>query len=275
MSPLKMRAPGAYHHTRWMSRVLYVLKLAMLKPTFTYETEKIRSLALFYSVYYSKAWLTSSFAAEAPVQDLTLFKKLENVCNTKGNWPVEFQNIAEAAKTKLSYHTWYLSERLVALALFNKNLDEDIKEKMRLAILKHKNKKPNHTEQQRPECSSYSKKQLSDFVGPDTFTFFKLLHLDQDLLTKPVSEWTLSLNYTNGIEMIKNLSVVNDASERALGMATSLHGPTMPKNEEHIQAIYKVVDEIRKIQKSITKSTKSINRQDLVKFLKSSMIQVD
>ena len=60
-----------------------------------------------------------------------------------------------------------------------------------------------------------------------------------------------------------------------LGMATSLHGPTMPKNEEHIQAIYKVVDEIRKIQKSITKSTKSINRQDLVKFLKSSMIQVD
>ena len=275
MSPLKMRAPGAYHHARWMSKILYVLKLAMLKPTFTYETEKIRSLALFYSVYYSKAWLTSSFAAEAPVQDLTLFKKLENVCSTKGNWPVEFQNIAEAAKTKLSYHTWYLSERLVALALFNKNLDEDIKEKMRLAILKHKNKKPNHTEQQRPECSSYSNKQLSDFVGPDTFTFFKLLHLDQDLLTKPVSEWTLSLNYTNGIKMIKNLSVVNDASERALGMATSLHGPTMPKNEEHIQAIYKVVDEIRKIQKSITKSTKSINRQDLVKFLKSSMIQVD
>ena len=155
------------------------------------------------------------------------------------------------------------------------NLDEDIKEKIRLVILKHKNKKPNHTEQQRPECSSYSEKQLSDFVGPDTLTFFKLLHLDQDLLTKPVSEWTLSLNYTNGIEMIKNLSVVNDASERALGMATSLHGPTMPKNEEHIQAIYKVVDEIRKIQKSITKSTKSINRQDLVKFLKSSMIQVD
>ena len=278
MSPLKMREPGAYHHARWMSKVLYVLKLAMLKPTFTYEVEKIRSLALFYSVYYAKAWLTSIFAAEAPVQDLTIFKALEEVCNTKGNWPVEFQHIAEAAKTKLSYHTWYLSERLVALALFSDNpdiVDIPTKERMRKAILNQKNKNPTHTEQQRPECSSYKKKQLSDFVGRDTITFFKLLHLDEDLLTKHVSEWNLSLNYRDGVEMIKNLSVVNDASERALGLATTLHGPTMPKKEKNIQAIFKVVHEIHNIQKTVAKSTERINRRTLVKFLKSSMIQAN
>merc|ERR1711895_31117 len=130
------------------------------KPTFTYKVEKIRSLALFYSVYYAKAWLTSIFAAEAPVRDLTIFKALEEVCNTKGNWPVEFQHIAEAAKTKLSYHTWYLSERLVALVLFSDNpdiVDIPTKERMRKAILNQKNKNPTHTEQQRPECSSYKK----------------------------------------------------------------------------------------------------------------------
>ena len=144
---------------------------------------------------------------------------------------------------------------------------------MRKAILKHKNKNPTHTEQQRPECSSYSKKQLTDFVGRDTITFFKLLHLDEDLLTKHVSEWNLSLNYRNGIEMIKNLSVVNDASERALGLASTFHGPTMPKKEKNIQAIFKVVHEIHNIQKTVAKSTERINRQTLVEFLKSSMIQ--
>ena len=75
--------------------------------------------------------------------------------------------------------------------------------------------------------------------------------------------------------MIKNLSVVNDASERALGLASTLHGPTMPKIEKNIQAIFKVVHEIHNIQKMVAKSTERINRQNLVEFLKSSMIQTN
>ena len=135
MSKFKMQEPGAYHHARWMSKVLYVLKLAMLQPPFVNEIQKIRSLALFYSVYYAKAWLTCIFPSEAPSQDLSLFKTLEEVSNTKGNWPNEFKRIAEAARKKLNGHTWYLSERLVVLALFSENTDIPTKEKMRQAIL--------------------------------------------------------------------------------------------------------------------------------------------
>ena len=73
-SKLKLRAPSAYHHARWMSKVLYVLKIAMLKPTFVENIEEIRSLALFYFVYNTRAWLTSMFDDDAPLQDLTLLK---------------------------------------------------------------------------------------------------------------------------------------------------------------------------------------------------------
>ena len=140
------------------------------------------------SVYYAKAWLTCIFPAEAPSQDLSLFKALE-VSNTKGKWPNEFQRITEAAMRKLNCHTWYLSERLVGLALFSKSTDMSIKERMRLAILRH-NKRPNHSEQQQPQCSSFTKKNLWDFVGPDTYTFFRLLNLNQNLLNQPVSKWS-------------------------------------------------------------------------------------
>ena len=92
-----------------------------------------------------------------------------------------------------------------------------------------------HIEQQRPECSSFQQKQLKDFVGPDTYVFFDLLNLKQEILSIPASKWNSSSIYHDNKKIIKLLPVVNDAAERALGMASSMHGPTMPKNEKQLQ----------------------------------------
>ena len=274
MAKFRMQKPGAYHHARWMSKVLYVLKLAMLQPPFVDNIQNIRSLALFYSVFYAKQWLSCILPSEAPSQDLSLFKALEKVSNTKGNWPIEFQRICEAAMMKLKCHTWYLSERLVALALFSDKTKDTVKEKMRLAIIRH-NKKPSHSEQQQPQCSSFTNKNLWDFVGPDTYTFFKLLNLNPNLLNENVSKWSSSAYFKHHIDVIRNLSVVNDISERALGMATYLHGQTMPKNEIDLQAQFIVVDELRKIHGKFQKTKKSkerVSRESLEEFLKSCLI---
>ena len=67
-----------------MSKVLYVIKISMLIPNFVENINEIRSLALCYSVYYAKAWLTSTFATEAPLEDITFIKNLEKVCHKKG-----------------------------------------------------------------------------------------------------------------------------------------------------------------------------------------------
>ena len=163
-----------------MSKVLYVLKIAMLKPHFVKDVSRIRSLALFYSIYYAKAWLTSIFAAEAPMQDLACIKALEEICSAKGTWPEGFQTIAKAALDKLKLHTWYLSERLVVLALFSNVVDNHTKETMRCALLKYKKHQPQHKEQQRPECSSFSNKYLKDFVGHDSYRLFDLLNLNKN-----------------------------------------------------------------------------------------------
>ena len=40
-------------------------------------------LAIFYSVYYAKAWLTCMFAAQASSNDLAFIKTLEEICIAK------------------------------------------------------------------------------------------------------------------------------------------------------------------------------------------------
>ena len=268
MSDARLRAPSAYHHARWMSKILYVLKIAMLKPHFIVNIEEIRSLALFYSVYYSTAWLTCTFATDAPLNDLNCIKTLEVVWNSEVTWPIMFKQIVKAALDKLLGHTWYLSERLVILALFSKNVDTPTKERMRRAILKYMDK-PQHNEQLKPECTSFSKKQLKDFVGSDSHCIFDLLDLKKDFLKISASKWTSSINYMDAVNSVKQLSVVNDAAERALGMATSLHGPAMPKDETQKQSLFKVVTAIRKVQGSAATSSERVTKKGLPQLFKS------
>ena len=76
------------------------------------NVSSIRSLALFYSIYYAKAWLTSTFAVEAPLQDLACIKALEEESTAKGTWPEGLQTIAKTALDKLKLHssvTWLIA----------------------------------------------------------------------------------------------------------------------------------------------------------------------
>ncbi|KAG0724164.1 hypothetical protein GWK47_041208 [Chionoecetes opilio] len=58
----------------------------------------------------------------------------------------------------------------------------------------------------------------------------------------PVAQWTTSDNYRHGKKVVANLPVVNDAAERALGLATDLNTNKAPKSEEQLQALYRVCE---------------------------------
>ena len=117
-----------------------------------------------------------TFATKAPLSDLSYIKALEVVCNVIGTWLIVFQQIVKAALDKLLNHTWYLSERFVILALFSERVDISTKERMRCSILKYMDM-PQKNEQLKPECNSFSNKQLKDFVGSDSHCIFDLLDL--------------------------------------------------------------------------------------------------
>ena len=99
--PFKLQAASAYNHARWMSKVLYVMKLAMLKPYFVTDTDSIDSLAVFCSVYYAQAWLTCTSASKAPSNDLAFVNALEEIRSAKGILPYELSKIIKRAIDKI------------------------------------------------------------------------------------------------------------------------------------------------------------------------------
>ena len=63
------------------------------------------------------------------------------------------------------------------------------------------------------------KKALKDFGGQNSWTLLQLLDLDSGFLEHPAKKWETLESYQIGKHVVYNLPVVNDAAERALGLA--------------------------------------------------------
>ena len=266
------KAPGAYHQARWMAKVIYTIKMALLNEQLMRKDfepehlENIRSLALFLCVFYVKAWLTCTSAADAPANDLLLLKSLsktkQNVSQNPKNWPKHFLSFVTLASEKLQNHPWYLSERLVPAALFSDHVSSFDKKGIKKAMLKCKDKIASQ-KQLMPFLDDFTEKSICDFVGPDTWTFFNLLQMDAGFLRLPVTQWSTSLIFSQAKLTVENLPVVNDAAERALGLATNFNTKTAPKSESSQQALYKVVEAAREKLGSLATSSELITKKAL------------
>ena len=133
----------------------------------------IQNFNTFLTLFYVKFWLCSTNPTNSTQLDLNLLKHLEEAKIKVGD--PETIKMVETAYLKLKDHLWYLSERLVQLALLSARVLDRDKKEMANAILKYQN-------QARPDCQQmletedFGAKLFKDFVEPDSWTFFKLLH---------------------------------------------------------------------------------------------------
>ena len=159
-------------------------------------------------------------------------------------------------------HLGYLSERLVPFALFSDHVPSSEKKKMRSKILK--NQRPVKTKiQEMPYSDKFSNKFLYDFIGHDSWTMFQLLGIDSSFVKCSVEEWEESNNYIYGKMVLSNLHVVNDAAERALGLATEKNTRTAPKTDCQQQALFKVVKGICEKLSKFATSTDVVTKKAL------------
>jgi len=108
-------APGAMHHARWLSKVIYSLQIWMFRCQFhlTKTEEKgLQDVCVFAARVYLKAWITDPLAASAPCSDFLLMKSL--VDYTAIN-----PAISKAASHKFLNHLWYLTPELAGLGFFD------------------------------------------------------------------------------------------------------------------------------------------------------------
>lgn len=120
----KFHAPGPTHHARWMAKGIYALKLYLFREQFKLtkrESKNIKDLALFVSLVYIKYWNEAPLGIQAPQNDIKLLCVLKTYPN---------RTIGTKALSAFANHLWFLSECMVAFALFDDHVDTETKQNM-------------------------------------------------------------------------------------------------------------------------------------------------
>lgn len=89
---------------------------------------------------------------------------------------------------------------------------------------------------------------IPDFVSKNTMKFFDIIANDEndyDFLKKNPSTWATIPSYTKMKKTIKNLIVVNDPAERAIGLIKTINN-TVTKSAEQQNYVIQIIEDYRK-----------------------------
>lgn len=252
---ISLRAPGAFHHARWMAKAIYCLKIYLLRDQFQLtarELNGIRDICQFIVRLYVKAWFLAPLAALAPNHDLNFLIALRN-------YETIDKDISRVGLKKMCSHLWYLTKETVGLSFFDENIPCGEKEKMVRAFL---GKNPEELD----NCSlnrnviqpqfvhSLETKTIEYFVSKKTATFFKRFNISTDFMDFEPSFWPQCPSYIHGLEVVKNMLVVNDVSERKVKLMEE-YNTILTNDEEQKQFLLLTVEHYRKKFPSFTKKS--------------------
>ena len=228
------KSPGAFHHARWMAKVIYTLKIALFQKQLAkigFESldvlDKITSLASFLALFYVKSWCNASLTTDAPVNDLELWNQFETIKKsdprTIKSFPSLYSQFANSAQEKLERHLWYLAERHVVFSLFSEKTSMVEKTEMWRKLKSFKDKENEGTVGEgivkMPNLTSAT--HLKDLIGADSHTLLKLLPGVSNFIEEHPKSWSQHEDYAKVKVIIQNLPAVKDAAERTLALVTS------------------------------------------------------
>lgn len=249
---VRFMAPGAMHHARWLSKVIYSLKVWMFRGQFhlTQKEEKgLQDVCVFAARVYLQAWISAPLAASAPYNDLHLLKSLleYSAINT---------TISKAASLKFSKHLWYLSPELVALAFFDNHVSSATKRLMITAMQNDEDTEQGHTKRISVDLDTFIEKNLEDFISAKSRTLFELMELPDTFLTVDPDLWKDREDYQKAAESVHAIKVVNDHAERGVALIQEFSG-LMTHDELQLQYLLQVVQEHRQAYPDTKKETLS------------------
>ncbi|KAK2727043.1 hypothetical protein QYM36_007784 [Artemia franciscana] len=225
---VRFMSPGAMHHARWMSKVIYSLKIWMFKAQFR---------------------LTLTEERGAPYSDLLLLKSL-----------LEYSSIhlaiSKATSNKFSGNLWYLSPELVGLAFFDSRVSSSTKRLMVSAMQSEDDQEQEHTKRITIDLDSAKNKNLEHFVTAKSAKLFQMMDLPDGFLTVDPDLWEDRHDYKLASETVRSLKVVNDHAERGVALIQEYSG-FITQDESQLQFLLQVVNEHRRVYPDSRKQTLS------------------
>ena len=252
---ISFKSPGPMHHTRWMSKVIYSLKVWMFSCQFKLtkkESCALERVNVFIVKFYLKAWTTATNAASAPASDLVLLQKL-------AAFKEHDSEVSATAIGKLSSHLWYLSEDLIGLSLFDEHVSIDMKERIAHNI---KNVEGNLNPPVKAVVNTLDIENLTldYFASTNSMVLFTKLGLSDLILWTHPSTWANLEEFKQAKAIVGSLKVVNDNAERAVALVQNFSG-SITKDEEQLQYLLQVVQDHRRMFPDSKKSTLTATRQ--------------
>lgn len=205
------------------------------------EKAALRDTSIFIVMIYIETWFTAPLAANAPSHDLQFFKKLYNYQSID-------KSVSTATVEKFKNHLWYLNAESVAMSFFDTTLSLEVKRNMVLelnSIEEIENYIPKRIEIKLKDIAFYCDKEIDHFVTSQTRKFFKRFQINEDFLAIDPAFWPQNESYENGLEVLKQLKVVNDVAERGVKLFTE-YNEILTKNEDRKQFVVQIVSEYRK-----------------------------
>ena len=215
------------HTARWMTKLIYSFKIVLLKEKIlelpkgsilaAQQFQRLERFVLAAALFYVPWWLRAGVAADSPVNDLSLIKSIQS-------YSLIDQQVSTSAMGAFKKHLWYLTEELIPLALFSSTLNDFEKKRIAEEIKKHV---PSDNSENR-FGAAFGKPQFPDlplnimeasleqFVGKDSWSFFRILKLESSFLDLPVESWDKDEGFKAAKTVVKNLKVVNDSAERGV-----------------------------------------------------------
>ena len=240
---IRFSHPGGLHRARWMAKGVYLVKVFLFRGQFRLtaaEAQGFSHCALFVIRTYATAWFRNPLAAAAPALNLAFVNALRA-------YPDKEPSMATVPV--FGRHLSYLSERLVALTLFDPDLPLGIKRDMVQAIDLQKEKEEEDEDQPRKpavdiKSAALATKMVASFVTPSSKQLFKILDLEAGFLGKDPANWEDS-SYQAAARVARELQAVNDFAERceALMQAYNL---ALTEDEDQRQFLLQVVEDHRK-----------------------------
>lgn len=254
-----LRTPGPTSHARWMAKGIYMLKMFLLREQLELNEvmlSNIRSICILIVRVYVKLWFGCTKGAEAPNQDLNFLK--DAILHPDSE-------VSNALVTKFFKHLWYLSEEAVGFAFFDINVSLEEKRKMVEALKLSEEYIPIETSHRidvpkKEILQTYASKELSDFVTPNTRTFFDRMKISKDFLEHDPSVWNERDDYSAGVRACYSICVVNDAAERGVKLITD-YNKILTNDEEEKQFLLQIVKKYRENFPNHHKSTLMNNQQ--------------
>ena len=246
---------GAMHKARWMSKILYAIKMILLEKEInklpqgkvwsgkgTAQMDKLHEFVKFCVFVYAPFWFKAHSILYAPMNDLKLIESIKE-------YGAYNKAVSDSALKTLGRHLWYLTEEVVCLSLFDHRVPSSEKKEM----VKKLRPFVSNTQLSNRKGEGFGKPtmpdintvtNLSQLVGKDSFFIFEALELSIEFIDRPVEEWPTLESYKSDIERLKLLVGVNDVAERGVKLCADFKHAA--KKEKNFQNVLQTVEVNRK-----------------------------